>query len=240
MTKARKSLWRRWARWFLVAAMGFLVLSVVLVLSLRWLPPPTTAFVLARRVDGWTGAAKSVEIRRTWVSREHIAPEVFLAVVAAEDQRFPDHHGFDLHEIERALDARDRGRVRGASTISQQVAKNLFLWSGRSWVRKGMEVWFTGLIELCWPKRRILEIYVNVAEFGDGVYGVQAAAKQYFGRDAAQLDAARAARLAAVLPNPKHYSAARPGPYVLQRQQWIERQMRQLGGRAYLENVLAD
>lgn len=240
MAVVRKVWWRRLSWRLLQAAIVFVVLSVMLVLALRWLPPPSTAFVLARRIDGWTGVAANLPIRRDWVAQPDIAPELFLAVVAAEDQRFPDHHGFDLQAIEQALDDREKGKVRGASTISQQVAKNLFLWSGRSWVRKGLEVWFTGLIELCWPKRRILEMYVNVAEFGDGVYGVQAAAKQYFGRDAVQLNAAQAARLAAVLPNPKHYSVAKPGPYVLRRQQWIERQMRQLGGRDYLAPLLSD
>ena len=240
MAVVRKVWWRRLSWRLLQAAIVFVVLSVMLVLALRWLPPPSTAFVLARRFDGWTGAAANLPIRRDWVAQPDIAPELFLAVVAAEDQRFPDHHGFDLQAIEQALDDREKGKVRGASTISQQVAKNLFLWSGRSWVRKGLEVWFTGLIELCWPKRRILEMYVNVAEFGDGVYGAQAAAKQYFGRDAAHLNAAQAARLAAVLPNPKYYSVAKPGPYVLRRQQWIERQMRQLGGRDYLAPLLVD
>ena len=229
MAVVRKVWWRRLSWRLLQAAIVFVVLSVMLVLALRWLPPPSTAFVLARRIDGWTGAAANLPIRRDWVAQPDIAPELFLAVVAAEDQRFPDHHGFDLQAIEQALDDREKGKVRGASTISQQVAKNLFLWSGRSWVRKGLEVWFTGLIELCWPKRRILEMYVNVAEFGDGVYGVQAAAKQYFGRDAVQLNAAQAARLAAVLPNPKHYSVAKPGPYVFRRQQWIERQTARQG-----------
>ena len=240
MAAARKSLWRRVLRFGAWCALCFVVGSTSVVIGLRWLPPPTTAFVLARRIDGWTGAAANLPIRRDWVAQSQIAPEMFLAVVAAEDQRFPEHFGFDLQAIEQALDDRERGKVRGASTISQQVAKNLFLWSGRSWVRKGLEVWFTGLIELCWPKRRILEVYVNVAEFGDGVYGVQAASRQYFGRDAAQLNGAQAARLAAVLPSPKRYNAARPGPYVLQRQQWIERQMRQLGGRDYLAPLLAD
>lgn len=240
MAVPRKSLWRRVLRLGVMLALAFVATSTTVVIALRWLPPPSTAFVIARRVDGWTGAARSVPIRRDWVAQAQISPDMFLAVVAAEDQRFPDHHGFDLHAIEQALDDRERGKVRGASTISQQVAKNLFLWSGRSWVRKGLEVWFTGLIELCWPKRRILEVYVNVAEFGDGVYGVQAASQQYFGRDAARIGSAQAARLAAVLPNPKHYSAARPGPYVLRRQQWIERQMRQLGGRDYLAPLLAD
>ncbi len=240
MAVARKPLWRRVLRVGMLLALLFVVTSTTLVIALRWLPPPTTAFVMARRIDGWTGSAANLPIRRDWVVQTKIAPEMFLAVVAAEDQRFPDHYGFDLQAIEKALDDRERGKVRGASTISQQVAKNLFLWSGRSWVRKGLEVWFTGLIELCWPKRRILEVYVNIAEFGDGVYGVQAASKQYFGRDAAHINAAQAARLAAVLPNPKHYSAARPGPYVLRRQQWIERQMRQLGGRDYLAPLLAE
>ena len=240
MAVTHRSLWRRLVRAALWLSLGFIVLSLVVVVAYRWLPPPTTAFVIARRVDGWAGVATTVPIRRVWVAHGRIAPEMFLAVVAAEDQHFPDHHGFDLDAIEQALDDREKGKVRGASTISQQVAKNLFLWSGRSWLRKGLEVWFTGLIELTWPKRRILEVYVNIAEFGDGVYGVQAASQQFFGRDAARLDASQAARLAAVLPNPKRYSAAKPGPYVLQRQRWIERQMRQLGGRDYLAPLLAE
>lgn len=235
----RKPLWRRVLRWFTVLSLGFVLVSAGMVLAYRWLPPPTSAFVLARRIDGWTGAAPSLPIRRQWVPQSRVAPELFLAVVAAEDQRFPEHYGFDLKAIEQALDERDNGKVRGASTISQQVSKNLFLWSGRSWLRKGLEVWFTALIELSWPKRRILEVYVNFAEFGDSVYGAQAAAQEFFGRDAAQLNAAQAARLAAVLPSPKRYSAVRPGPYVLRRQQWIERQMRQLGGRDYLGPLLA-
>ena len=235
-----KPLWRRTLRALAWAALAFVAASILVVLAYRWVPPPTSAFVLARRVDGWTGAMPKAPIERRWVAADKVAPELFLAVVAAEDQRFPAHYGFDLVAIEKALDERDNGRVRGASTISQQVAKNLFLWSGRSWVRKGLEVWFTGLIELTWPKRRILEVYVNFAEFGDGVYGAEAAAQRYFGRKAAALNAAQAARLAAVLPSPKRYSAARPGPYVLQRQRWIERQMRQLGGRGYLAPLFAD
>lgn len=240
MAVTRKPLWRRGLRAAVWLMLGLATLSFAVVLAYRWLPPPTSAFVLARRIDAWSGAAPTLAIQRQWVAQSRLSPELFLAVVAAEDQRFPEHHGFDLDAIGRALDDRERGRVRGASTLSQQVAKNLFLWSGRSWLRKGLEVWFTALIELTWPKRRILEVYLNFAEFGDGVYGAQAAAKQFFGRDAATLNAAQAARLAAVLPNPKRYSAARPGPYVLQRQQWIERQMRQLGGRDYLASLLAD
>jgi len=229
-----KPLWRRIVRVLAWTMLGFVAASLVVVVACRWIPPPTSAFVLARRIDGLSGALPSVTIDRSWRPAANISPELFLAVVAAEDQQFPNHHGFDLAAIEKALDERDNGRVRGASTISQQVAKNLFLWSGRSWLRKGLEVWFTGLIELTWPKRRILEVYVNFAEFGDGVYGAEAAAKRYFGRSAALLNSAQSARLAAVLPSPKRYSAVRPGPYVIQRQRWIERQMRQLGGRDYL------
>ncbi len=235
-----KPLWRRALRAVVWVVATFVVTSVLAVVAYRWVPPPTSAFVLARRIDAWTGALPNKPIERRWVSANKVSPEMFIAVVAAEDQQFPQHFGFDLAAIEKALDERDKGRTRGASTISQQVAKNLFLWSGRSWVRKGLEVWFTGLIELAWPKRRILEVYVNFAEFGDGVYGAEAAAKRFFGRSAMQLNSAQAARLAAVLPSPKRYSAARPGPYVLQRQRWIERQMRQLGGRAYLAPLLAD
>ena len=166
-----------------------------------------------------------------------MSPSVPLALVAAEDQRFPDHHGFDLEAIEKARRNNARGRkVRGASTISQQVAKNLFLWSGRSWVRKGIEAWYTVLIELLWPKERILEVYANIAEFGDGVYGVQAAARSFFGRDAARLGPAQSARLAAVLPSPRRYNARNPGPYVQRRSRGIERQMRQLG-QGYLQDM---
>ncbi len=157
--------------------------------------------------------------------------------MAAEDQRFPEHNGFDLQAIEKARDHNARGgRLRGASTISQQVAKNLFLWQGRSWIRKGLEVWYTVLIEALWPKSRILEMYANIAEFGDGIYGAQAASRQYWNKDASRLTPAESARLAAVLPSPRRYSAAKPGPYVQRRAAWIQRQARQLGGGAYLSD----
>ena len=183
---------------------------------------------------------------------QRIAPHLPLALVAAEDQNFALHHGFDLDAIEKAQQhnermlerAEKRGkpvrRLRGASTISQQTAKNLFLWQGSGptrWLRKGLEVWYTALIELLWPKSRILEVYANSAEFGDGVYGAQAAARSFFRKDASRLSAAEAARLAAVLPSPKRYNAARPGPYVQRRSNAIQRQMRQIGGSAYLRTL---
>ena len=158
-------------------------------------------------------------------------------MVAAEDQKFPHHRGFDVEAIQDAMaEADDGARMRGASTISQQVAKNLFLWSGRSFVRKGFEVWFTVWIEALWPKRRIIEVYLNIAEFGDGVYGAHAASERYFRIAPSALDAQQAALLAAVLPNPRKLHAQNPSAYVQRRAAWIQRQMRQLGGTDYLED----
>jgi monofunctional biosynthetic peptidoglycan transglycosylase len=169
---------------------------------------------------------------------EEISPHVALAVIAAEDQKFPVHRGFDLEQIDRAFTDAERGRrVRGASTISQQVAKNLFLWPGRSWFRKGLEAWFTVLIELLWPKQRILEVYLNIAEFGRGVWGVEAASRRFFGRPAKSLAREQAALLAAVLPNPKRFRAEAPSAYVKRRQAWILGQMQSLGGTAYLDRI---
>ncbi|HEY0179988.1 MAG TPA: monofunctional biosynthetic peptidoglycan transglycosylase, partial [Dokdonella sp.] len=177
----------------------------------------------------------SYTLHYRWTSWQRVAPTLPIALVAAEDQKFPFHHGFDLDAIQSALaDADDGERLRGASTISQQVAKNLFLWNGRSFVRKGLEAYFTVLIEALWPKRRILEVYLNVAEFGDGVFGAAAASERFFGTAPAQLDAHRAALLAAVLPNPRRLRVDRPSAYVLRRAAWIERQAAQLGGPAYL------
>jgi monofunctional glycosyltransferase len=165
-----------------------------------------------------------------------ISDAVFIAMVAAEDQKFPQHHGFDLQAIEQALDERERGtRRRGASTISQQVAKNLFLWQEQSWVRKGVEAWFTVLIETLWPKRRILEVYANVAELGDRTYGVEAAAQRYFRKPAVQLTRYEAALLAAALPAPRRYRVSPASPYVATRARWIDRQVGQLGGPTYLD-----
>ena len=201
------------------------VLAVVaIILLMRWVPPPTTAFMLHWRVDHGMGATQM------WVPFEEISLQAALAVVAAEDQKFPVHDGFDMDAIEEALaDRRDGGRVRGASTISQQVAKNLFLWPTRSWARKGVEAALTVLIERLWPKRRILEVYLNVAEFGEGLFGVEAAAREFFNVRAARLDASQAALLAAVLPAPNTYSVRRPSDYVRRRQAWILRQMHSLG-----------
>jgi monofunctional biosynthetic peptidoglycan transglycosylase len=165
-----------------------------------------------------------------------VSPYVPLAMVAGEDQKFPFHHGFDVDAIQDAIDAADDGkRLRGASTISQQTAKNLFLWNGRSFVRKGLEAYFTVLIELTWPKQRILEVYMNIAELGDGIYGVGAASDAYFGAPPSRLSAGQAARLAAVLPSPRRFRVDRPSAYVQRRASWIQQQMGQLGGPGYLQ-----
>src|SRR5690606_28355025 len=176
---------------------------------------PLSSFMAIRQLEAWGGGDTAFRIAYDWRDFGEISPQLPLAMIASEDQAFVRHHGFDLAAIEKARASNARGRpLRGGSTISQQTAKNLFLWSGRSWLRKGAEAWYTVLIEALWPKRRILEVYANIAEFGDGVYGAQAAARTYFGKDAARLEPAEAARLAAVLPSPRRYSVARPGPYV--------------------------
>jgi len=222
-------------RWLMFAALGWIVLSAALVLLLRFVPPSTSAFMLERRVAAWRGNERGFTLQYQWVPWEKIAPEVPLALIASEDQKFPSHHGFDVQAIQDAMEEADEGeRLRGASTITQQTAKNLFLWGGRSFVRKGLEAYFTVLLELEWPKRRILEVYVNIAEFGDGVYGIGAAANRFFHKTPAQLTSAEAAVLASVLPNPKKLHADRPSPYVLRHAEWIERQERQLGGTGYL------
>ena len=229
---------RRWRlrRWLWMAPLLLVLLSVLQVLALRFIDPPFSSVMALRQVEAWAQGDWGFRIRYQWVDRDAMARSVPISLVAAEDQRFPLHNGFDLDAIEKALDHNARGkRLRGGSTISQQVAKNLFLWQGRSWLRKGLEAWYTVLIELFWPKQRILEVYANVAEFGDGIYGVQAASRQYWDKDAAQLSDAESARLAAVLPSPRRYSATRPGPFVQRRAAWIQRQARQLGGAGYLD-----
>jgi monofunctional glycosyltransferase len=234
--KSRPRGWRRWARWLLLwLPLWFVLVTGLQVLLLRWVPPLGSAFMASRQVAAWSAGDRDFRLDYRWRSQDRISRHLPIALVAAEDQMFPFHRGFDFKAIDKALRHNARGRkVRGASTISQQVAKNLFLWSGRSWARKGLEAWYTVLIEVLWPKSRILEVYANVAEFGDGVYGAEAASQRYFGKPASALTAAESARLAAVLPSPRRYSVARPGPYMQRRARWIERQVRHLGGSGYL------
>ncbi len=218
-------------KWVLISALSLMVFFHAILLSLRWLPPPTSAFMLQSEV---TGSAMHYQ----WVPWAHISPHLPVAVMASEDQKFPRHWGFDFDAISKAVDENKwRRRPRGASTITQQVSKNLFLWSGRSYLRKGLEAYLTVVLELIWPKRRIIEVYLNIAQFGPGIYGVEAASRSYFYKSASQLSKSEASLLAAVLPNPRKLKAADPSDYVRQRAREIEAQMEQLGGTACLKDM---
>ncbi len=206
-------------------------MSALVVVLLRFVPPPTTSFMIQT-------VARNGLYDYRWQPYEQISPNMALAAIAAEDQRFPTHSGFDLEAINAALeDAKAGASLRGASTISQQVAKNIFLWPGGGFVRKGIEAWLTFLIELTWDKQRILEVYLNIAQFGDRTFGVEAASQQFFQIAAIDLTADEAARLAAVLPGPELYSVEAPSGEVLDRQNWILSQMNQLGGTSYLQQL---
>jgi monofunctional biosynthetic peptidoglycan transglycosylase len=221
--------------WLLAAG---LAASVLLVLLLRFIDPPFSAFMAETRVEAWLARDSSYDSAHHWVDLNRISPNLALAVIASEDQKFPEHWGFDVAAIEKAYELNQHShKVRGASTISQQVAKNLLLWSGRSYFRKALEAYFTLLIEACWPKRRILEVYLNIAEFGVGTYGAEAAAQRFFHKPAARLTRSDAALLAAVLPSPEHYSAAAPSAYMQRRREQILTQMQALGGPEMLQEI---
>ena len=218
--------WRRWAWRGLGAVVAFVIgLTAVPLLWLRWQPPWFTAFTLHSRFADPAPGEPCRDVDYQWVSWQRISPHVARAVVAAEDQRFLLHDGFDFGAIEQAVVDRvtgESGRLRGASTLTQQLAKNLFLWPGRSVARKGLEAWYTGWLELALPKRRILELYLNVAQLGPCRFGVEAAAEHFFGHGASELDAGQAALLAAVLPNPAKMRIDAPGPYTLARAREIQ------------------
>ena len=227
----------RIVRWLAIAAALFVFVTAGPIWLLGYVDPPTSAFMLRAEWQAFRAERDSYRTRYLWLDWEKISPNAALAVIAAEDQRFPHHHGFDVEAIQKAWEKNQRGRrLRGGSTISQQVAKNLFLWPGKSFLRKGLEVYFTALIELLWPKRRILEVYLNIAQFGDGIFGVAAAADRFFHKSAASLSSADTALLAAVLPNPVSLRADQPSAYVLARRDWILAQMHQLG-TGYLTNL---
>ncbi|AUT95317.1 monofunctional biosynthetic peptidoglycan transglycosylase [Citrobacter freundii] len=220
-------------------------LRTVVVLAVFWgggialfsvMPVPFSAVMVERQLGAWLSGDFGYVAHSDWVSMDEISVWMGLAVIAAEDQKFPEHWGFDVSAIEKALahNERNENRIRGASTLSQQTAKNLFLWDGRSWVRKGLEAGLTLGMETVWSKKRILTVYLNVAEFGDGIFGVEAAAQHYFHKPASRLSLSEAALLAAVLPNPMRFKANAPSGYVRSRQAWIMRQMRQLGGESFM------
>jgi monofunctional biosynthetic peptidoglycan transglycosylase len=211
---------------------------VASVLGLRWIDPPTSAFMLAARAEAFLDGDRRYHTEYDWVDLEAISPQAAIAVIASEDQQFPFHFGFDFKSIRESVRAHERGgKLRGASTITQQVAKNLFLWSGRSLVRKGLEAALTVMMEAALPKERILEIYLNVAEFGRGIYGVEAAARHFFHKHASALSSEESALLAVVLPNPHQLRVDAPSHYVLAQRDWTLKQMAQLGGSAYLRGI---
>ncbi len=211
---------RHWLRQIVLAFVGIIIVApAALVLLFRFVPPPFTPLMVERRLD-------SGPITKRWVPLTAISPNLVRAVIASEDSRFCSHHGFDWDAIDRALEQGAAGnRLRGGSTISQQTAKNLFLLPDRSWTRKGAEAWFTVLLEAMWPKRRIVETYLNIAEWGPQRFGAEAAARAEFGKPAANLSVSESARLATVLPNPRNYRASKPGPYVLRQSQVVAARM---------------
>ncbi len=228
-TKANLSFLRCIKRCLAYGLLFFVTSSLVLVGIFSYLPTPTSAFMLQQHVDDLLAGKGYKPIDQRWISQAEISKHVFAAVIASEDQLFYRHYGFDVEAINKALlHNLQGGKLRGASTISQQVAKNLFLSSSKSFVRKGLEVWFTLLIEIFWSKARILEVYLNIAEFGDHLFGVEAASRRYFGIPARQLTAEQSAMLAATLPNPAEFKADQPTAYLYRRQAWILRQMRNL------------
>lgn len=229
---------RRLGRLVFRLCLMLIAASMALTIAFRWLPVPTSSLILQRRLTALVENDKKFNYRHRWVSLKKISPHAPVAAIAAEDQKFPHHYGFDFEAIERAWEYNQRGKkMHGASTISQQLAKNLFLWPQRSFVRKGFEVYFTMLLEGLWPKRRIIEVYLNVVEFGPGIFGIEEASRAYFRKPAARLSSHEAALLAASLPSPLRSNPARPSAYLRQRAAHIQEQMRLLGGPALLKSL---
>ncbi|MCF1750469.1 monofunctional biosynthetic peptidoglycan transglycosylase [Mariniradius sediminis] len=220
---------RRFFRLIFKIILWFFILSIGFTILYRFVPVPITPLMVIRLWEQAWDEKKDIRLTKDWVSMSKISRHMPQAVVAAEDQKFLDHWGFDMEAMEKAWQGNKRGkRIKGASTITQQTAKNVFLWPDRNFVRKGLEAYFTLLIELLWSKERIMEVYLNVIEMGDGIYGIEAAAQTYFKKPAAKLNRSEAAVIAAVLPNPRRWNPSRPTGYIRGRQSWIMRQMNNL------------
>lgn len=234
MKNAGKTLWK----WIKRIVAGFFILSILSTILFRFIPIPVTPLMLMRCVEQIVHG-EAPKIKKDWVSLKHMSPNLVLAVICSEDQKFSEHFGFDFEAIEKVAKQNERLKrrgkpIKGGSTISQQCAKNVYLFPQRSYVRKAFEVYFTFLIEVFWSKKRIMEVYLNVIEMGDGIYGAQAAAKTYFTTDAENLTAAECALIAAVLPNPRKWSPSHPSGYIVKRKNWILRQMGHLRGTVQL------
>lgn len=222
---------RKILRWVRNILLWYFAITIGMVIVLRWVPVYFTPLMIIRAVEQKMDG-KSIKLEKTWKPLSEISPDLQLAVVCTEDQNFLKHHGFDFGAIQKAIKHNEKSkRKRGASTISQQTAKNVFLWPGRSWIRKGFEVYFTFLIESIWSKERIMEVYLNIAEMGNGIYGAEAASKAYFNTSAAKINKRQAATLAIVLPSPLKYNAKYPSPYLNGRINWTLQQMRFWGGK---------
>ena len=225
-------------KWVLKGFACLVACSVILVALLRWVNPQTSSFMMQRSATAWWQGEENFELYYRWTDSEAMSAHIKMAAIASEDQAFANHWGIDFSSINKALEEYKRGEdLRGASTITQQTAKNLFLWPGQSYLRKGIEAYLALLIELLWPKERILEVYLNIAEFGDGFYGVQAASAHYFGTTPNQLSKAQSALMVTALPAPKRYNLARPSGYMMERQNWVLQYMDLLGNSYYLKKL---
>lgn len=233
----RRSLARQIAHWLSYLAIACIGISIFLILLLRWINPPTSSFMLQRQFEAWQNE-EELELQYQWVDWENISPAIKMAAITSEDQEFATHWGLDLNSIQKAIKEYERGEdLRGASTITQQTAKNLFLWPGQSYLRKGIETYCALLMELFWSKERILEVYLNIVEFGDGIYGVQAAAEHYFNTIPAHLSKWQSALMVTALPAPKRYNLANPSHYMLERRTWVLQYMDFLGNSHYLNKL---
>ncbi len=221
-----------------IAVLAFFVLSFLAVLSLRWLHPVTSSFMIQRQMEAWLNGKEKFELQYDWIGYQKISPYLKVAVITSEDQRFAEHWGFAFEQIKKAVNNYlNGGELRGASTISQQTAKNLFLYPAQNFFRKGLEAYFTLLMELLLSKERILEIYLNIVAFGDGIYGAKVAANRYFHTSPASLTKIQSALMVTALPNPDEYNLANPSSYMTQRQNWVLQYMRYLGGKNYLNRL---
>lgn len=213
----------------------YFVISTFQVVIYKWFDPGISAVIIQRKIESIFSHKKVINFK--WYNFDQVSKKFAVAVIASEDQNFPFHLGFDFEQISKAIkEQKVRGRLRGASTITQQTAKNLFLWEGKSFIRKGLEAFYTVLIEALWSKRRILEVYMNIAETGNNIFGIGIASKKYFYKHPLKLTGEECALLAAILPNPKRFSVTNPSNYILKRQQWILEQMESLGGEYYIRN----
>jgi monofunctional glycosyltransferase len=230
----------KFKKWALRLVLGFFIITIISTILFRWVPVPVTPLMLKRTVEQAIDG-KELRLWKDWEPLENISPNLQLAVVVSEDQLYLNHIGFDIESMKKALKSNKKGRkLRGGSTISQQTAKNVFLWDGRNYVRKGLEVYFTLLIEMFWSKERILEVYLNVIELGDGIYGAQSASKYYFRKDAINLKKSEAAAIAVILPSPRKYHPVKLGPYLQKRKAWTLSEMRRWGGKLDFEEYKTD